>query len=58
MQLYRVISDIHCEFWPENFAKAAKMADRLLPLVEAAADTVLLLAGSRAPTGAATSTAP
>jgi hypothetical protein len=42
---YRLLSDIHSEFWPENFHRAAKAADRLLPPHDDDAETVLLLAG-------------
>lgn len=42
---YRLVSDIHAELWPENFYRAAKFADRLLPPRADDKETVLLLAG-------------
>ena len=42
---FRLISDLHTELWPENFYRAAKMVDRLLPPRDEDGDTVLLLAG-------------
>ncbi|WP_167392135.1 metallophosphoesterase [Mesorhizobium sophorae] len=42
---YRLVSDIHSELWPENFYRAAKFADRILPPHAEDADTILLLAG-------------
>ncbi|TPI99605.1 hypothetical protein FJ428_21985 [Mesorhizobium sp. B2-8-1] len=42
---YRLVSDIHSELWPENFYRAAKFADRILPPRADDAETVLLLAG-------------
>ncbi|MGV8988600.1 MAG: metallophosphoesterase [Cypionkella sp.] len=42
---YRLVSDIHSELWPENFFRAAKFADRILPPCADDAETVLLLAG-------------
>jgi Calcineurin-like phosphoesterase len=45
MQKYRLISDIHSELWPEQPFRAIKHVDRLLPILPADADTILLLAG-------------
>jgi hypothetical protein len=45
MSTFRLISDIHSEFWPENFHRAAKAVDRLLPPRDEDRETVLLLAG-------------
>lgn len=45
MATYRLISDIHCEFWTENLPRAAKLVDRLLPPLPGDADAILLLAG-------------
>jgi hypothetical protein len=45
MNRFRLISDIHSEFWPENFYKAGKLADRLVPPMPDDEDTILLLAG-------------
>ena len=42
---FRLISDLHTELWPENFYRAAKTVDRLLPPRDEDGDTVLLLAG-------------
>ncbi|WP_313898990.1 metallophosphoesterase [Methylobacterium sp. J-072] len=42
---YRLISDVHSEFWPENPYRAGKHIDRLLPPMPDDRDTVLLLAG-------------
>jgi hypothetical protein len=39
------VSDIHSELWPENFYRAAKFADRILPPRADDSETVLLLAG-------------
>ena len=44
-QTYRVISDLHTELWPENFYRATKTVDRLLPPMEDDKTTILLLAG-------------
>ena len=45
MGTYRLISDLHTELWPENFYRAAKTVDRLLPPRDDDPETVLLLAG-------------
>lgn len=42
---YRIISDIHTEFWNENFDKARRLIDRLLPVLTDDSNTTLLLAG-------------
>jgi hypothetical protein len=55
---FRLISDLHTELWPENFYRAAKTVDRLLPPSDEDGDTVLLLAGIQARIPAAMSIAP
>lgn len=42
---YRIISDIHCEFWNENPKKACRIIEHLLPPLRSDADSTLLLAG-------------
>ena len=45
MMFYRIVSDIHTEFWPESQAKARKLADLRVPKMDADYATVLLLPG-------------
>jgi hypothetical protein len=42
---FRLISGLHTAFRPENFHRAAKTVDRLLPPRDEDGDTILLLAG-------------
>lgn len=42
---YRIISDIHSEFWDENPAKAVRLIEALLPPLADDKDATLLLAG-------------
>lgn len=42
---YRIVSDIHCEFWPENKAKACKLVDLRVPEMDSDYATILLLSG-------------
>ena len=42
---FRVVSDIHSEFWPESQAKARALADRRVPPMDSDYATVLLLPG-------------
>lgn len=45
MTKFRIISDIHSEFWDENFDKAQRMIDMILPPLDTDSETVLFLAG-------------
>ena len=42
---YRIVSDIHSEFWPESQTKARRLADIILPPLPHDAETILLLPG-------------
>lgn len=43
--LYRIISNIHSELWPESEAKALKLVDLRIPPMDGDAETTLLLPG-------------
>jgi Calcineurin-like phosphoesterase len=43
--IYRLISDLHTEMWPENPHKARRVIERLLPPMDGDSETTLLLAG-------------
>ena len=43
--LYRIVSDIHSEFWPESQAKARALVDIRVPVMKDDAETILLLPG-------------
>jgi hypothetical protein len=43
--LYRIVSDIHSEFWPESKANARTLADMRVPPMDGDSETILLLPG-------------
>ena len=42
---YRIVSDIHSEFWPESQAKTRTLADLRVPPMDSDKETMLLLPG-------------